>query len=156
MDKLQILRYYLGIFGVLSIVTSIVIPLFFPHFLWSPRNIPQEVMISSISIATGLVMIVIARNPANHKSFIDFVIIVNLSHAGVMVLFAENIYHLAIDSAFVGLMGILPLIWYPWKLTDFLKYSLHVVHIVPRAYVTGTVHLREILILNLKPSYFGV
>ena len=122
MDKLQLMKYYLVIFGVLSIVSSIVIPLFFPHFLWQPRNIPQEVMISSIYSSIGIVMIIIARNPANHKSFIDFLIIVNVLHAVVMVVFAETIYHLVIDSAFIGFLGVLPLILYPWKLADLFKY----------------------------------
>lgn len=122
MDKIDFMKSYLIIFGTLSILTSIIIPIFFPQFLWQPTNISQEIMISSIYIAMGVVMIYTTKNPKNLEAFIDFLITTNVSHAAVMTLFAENIYHLLVDSLFVGLMGILPLLFYPWKRTKILKY----------------------------------
>lgn len=79
----------------------------------SKKNIPEELMISAIDIAMGVVMISIARNPEKHKSFVDFLIIANLFHAGIVVLLAQNVYHIFIDALFIGLVEILPLILYP-------------------------------------------
>lgn len=79
-------------------------------------------MISSVYVAMGIVMICAARNPEGNKAFVDFLIIANTLHAATMTFFAVNIYHLLIDSLFIGLMGILPLILYSWKLTKFSRY----------------------------------
>ncbi|MCW4040692.1 MAG: hypothetical protein NWE83_08070 [Candidatus Bathyarchaeota archaeon] len=121
MNKILLLRYYFLVFGMLSIATAIIIPWFFPQFLWEPRNIPQELMISCLYIAMGIVMVASASDPVKHKGFIDFIILANVLHAGVMIVVAENIFHLVVDALFIGLMGILPLGLYPWKRTQFLR-----------------------------------
>lgn len=74
-------------------------------------------------MAMGIVMIMVARSPENHKSFIDFLIVSNLLHALVMVIFARKPSHIYIDSGFIGIMGIIPLILYPWPIRKFLTYS---------------------------------
>ena len=124
MDKEKALKFYLYTFGFLNVfLISFTIPLLFRDLLiWSPRNIPNEMMISITYFMMGVVMLLIARKPSSHKAFIDFVVIANIFHAAVMAIFAQNIYHIVIDALLIALMGILPLIFYPWGLKKFLRY----------------------------------
>ena len=97
--------------------------LFGDLILWQPRNIPVEIMISVIYFAMGIIMIVSAGNPLRHKSFLDFVIIANILHAIVMVVYAKNFLHLIVDAIPIGLMGVLPLLFYPWGLSKIFRYQ---------------------------------
>lgn len=123
MNKEESLKYYLVIFGLFNIfIFAFIIPLFFGDFLlWSPRNFPTEMMIGSINLAMGMIMLLVAQNPMGHKSFIDFIVISNVFHAIVMFVYAQNIIHI-FDAIAVCLIGVLPLLIYPWGLRDFLKY----------------------------------
>ncbi len=121
MNKEKILKYYLIIFGMLNLtMLSFGVLLFADLLLWTPRNIPTEIMISSIYFAMGIFMILCSRNPISHKSFIDFIIIANIFHAIVMFLYAENLMHIG-DAIVIGALGVLPLLFYPWGLRKFLK-----------------------------------
>jgi len=80
-------------------------------------------MISVIYFAMGIIMIVSAGNPLRHKSFLDFVIIANILHAIVMVVYAKNFLHLIVDAIPIGLMGVLPLLFYPWGLSKIFRYQ---------------------------------
>ena len=122
--KTKYLKRYLLIFGLLNIfVISFTIPLLFGDWLlWEPRNLAVEMMMSSIYLAMGIVMVLIARNPLPHKAFIDFLVIANLAQAFVMQIFSENIWHLVFDVGAIALMGALPLVFYPWGLRRFLRY----------------------------------
>lgn len=121
--KTRWLKYYLITFGLLNIlVISFTVPLFLGDLLfWQPRNLPDEMMLSSIYLAMGLVMVVAARNPMAHKSFIDFLITANLVHAFVMLLFAQNLWHI-LDVLTIGCLGGMPIFFYPWGLRQFLRY----------------------------------
>ena len=122
MNKLDLLRSYLYIAGIFAIF---VIPLgavvFGDTILWTPRNIPTEMMMNSIFVAMGIVMILTARNPMVHKAFVDFIILSNIFHAVVMLIFAQNVLHVVVDVVIVGAMGGLPLLFYPWGLNNFFK-----------------------------------
>jgi hypothetical protein len=122
--KTRYLRGYLLIFGLLNIfVISFTIPLLFGDWLlWEPRNQAVEMMMSSIYLAMGIVMMLIARDPLPHKAFIDFLVIANLGHAFVMLIFSETIWQLVFDVGAIALMGALPLFFYPWGLQQFLRY----------------------------------
>ena len=122
--KTRYLRGYLLIFGLLNIfVISFTIPLLFGDWLlWEPRNQAVEMMMSSIYLAMGIVMMLIARDPLPHKAFIDFLVIANLGHAFVMLIFSEIIWQLVFDVGAIALMGALPLFFYPWGLRQFLRY----------------------------------
>jgi len=122
MNKIKLLRYYLYVFGFGNLFLLSFSPILFGDILlWSPRNIPTELMIGSIYFAMGIIMLMTAKNPLSHKSFVDFVVVANIFHAIVMILFAQNIFHLG-DAALIGLMGVLPLLFYPWSLKNFLRY----------------------------------
>jgi len=123
MKKEESLRYYLIIFGLFNIfILAFIIPLFFGDILlWSPRNLPTDMMIGSINLAMGMIMLLVAQNPMRHKSFIDFIIISNVFHAIVMFVYAQNIMHI-FDAMTVCSIGVLPLLFYPWSLRDFLRY----------------------------------
>ena len=73
MDKIKLLKIYFWVFGLLNIfVISFTVPLVFGDlFLWHPRNIPTEMMMSVIYLAMGIIMIVCAKSPEKHKSFAD-------------------------------------------------------------------------------------
>ena len=122
--KTKYLKQYLLIFGLLNIfVISFTVPLLLGDWLlWEPRNLAVEMMMSSIYLAMGIVMVLIARNPLPHKAFIDFLVVANLGHAFVMLIFSENIWQLVFDFGVIALMGALPLFFYPWGLRQFLRY----------------------------------
>ena len=123
-NKAKYLRYYLLIFGLLNIfVISFTVPLLLGDWLlWEPRNFAVEMMMRSIYLTMGIVMVRIAKNPLPHKAFIDFLVIANLAHAFVMLIFTENIWQLIVDVGVITLMGALPLFFYPWGLRQFLRY----------------------------------
>ena len=118
------MKYYFWTFGLLNIfVISFTAPILFGDLLlWQPRNMPVEMMISVIYFAMGIIMILSAGNPLAHKSFLDFVIIANILHAIIMILYAKNFLHLIMDAIPIGIMGMLPLLFYPWGLGKFLRY----------------------------------
>ena len=70
-------------------------------------------------------MLTAARQPESSKTFLDFVILGNMLHALTMVLFLENFFQLIFDVVTIGAMGLLPLLFYPWKLKKFLKPQNH-------------------------------
>ena len=119
--KTLYLKAYLYLFGFMNIFIVPTIPVIFGDvFLWQPRNIPTEVMMASLYLAMGVVMIFAARSPEKHKAFIDFLVIANILHAMVMLVAAQNILQIMLDVLPIGLMGILPLVFYPWGLRNFL------------------------------------
>jgi hypothetical protein len=118
----RFLKYYLYISGFASAIVITTVPVIFGDtFLWQPRNIPTEIMMASIYLAMGIIMILVARKPLKNKAFIDFVILANTLHAGVMLYFAHNPAHIVLDVIPIGLMGLLPLLMYPWGLRNFLR-----------------------------------
>jgi hypothetical protein len=95
MNKIKFLKYYLYVFGFANLFLLSFGPILLGDLLlWSPRNIPTELMIASIYFAMGIIMLITAKNPFSHKSFVDFVVVANIFHAIVMIIFAQNIFHL--------------------------------------------------------------
>jgi len=39
-----------------------------------------------------------------------------------MVVFAENLAQLVVDVGFIGLMGLILLVLYPWGIKNFFRY----------------------------------
>lgn len=116
------LSIYLSVFGFASIFLITTIPIIWGDLLlWHPRNVPTEIMIASIYLAMGIIMILIAKKPLVHKSFIDFLILANLFHALVMLVFSRNFIQVLFDVIPIGLMGLIPLIIYPWQIVNFLR-----------------------------------
>ncbi len=107
------------------VIVALAAPLMFrDQLLWNPRNVPDETMISAIYFAMGVVMICAARAPQAHKSLVDFVILANLLHAAVMLVYAERPLHIAVDVSSIGILGAVPLFIYPWGLRSFLRYPI--------------------------------
>lgn len=125
MVKTRLLKIYFVMFGLLNIlVISFTVPLVFgDQLLWHPRNIPDEMMLSVLYLAMGIVMLMAAGKPEGHKAFLDFVILGNTLHAAVMLVYAEHALHLIFDVGAVGAMGVAPLFFYPWGLRRFLRYA---------------------------------
>jgi hypothetical protein len=120
-SKTLYLKAYLYLFGFLNIFIVSTIPVIFGDvFLWQPRNIPTEIMIASLYLSMGVVMVFAARKPEKHKAFVDFLIIANILHASVMLVTAQNILQIVLDVFLIGAMGVLPLLFYPWGLRNFL------------------------------------
>jgi len=124
MDKPRLLKLYSWIFGLVNVfIISFTVPLDLGDlFLWHPRNVPDEMMISAIDLAMGILMICSTNHPLVHKSFLDFVIIANIFHAFVMLIYAKNLHHVLFDVVTVGTMGALPLFFYPRGPKSFLGY----------------------------------
>ena len=121
-SKERYLSIYLYGFGFVSIFLITTIPIIWGDLLlWHPRNIPTEIMIAGIYLAMGIVMVLTARKPLPQKSFVDFLILANLVHAVIMLVTARNIYQIIFDVIPIGLMGLIPLLIYPWKIRNFLK-----------------------------------
>lgn len=121
MVKTRLLKIYLTMFGLLNVfVISFTVPLAFgEQLLWHPRNIPNEMMLSVLYLAMGIVMLLAARNPEEHQAFLDFVIIGNTLHAVVMLVHAQHALHVILDVGAVGAMGVALLFFYPWGLGVF-------------------------------------
>ena len=120
-NKTQFLKSYLYIFGFLNIFIVSTIPVIFGDvFLWQPRNLPTEIMMASLYFSMGVVMVFAARNPEKHKSFVDFLVLGNILHALVMLITVQNATQIMLDVIPIGLMGILPLFFYPWEIRNFL------------------------------------
>lgn len=120
LERRTLLRIYLYVFGLAHLVANPILPLFGDHLLWSPRNIPTEIMMSGIYVAMSVVMLLSAKEPEKHKAFVDFVILANVVHGIIMLVLAQNVAHL-VDAAVVGLTGVLPLFFYPWGLKNLLR-----------------------------------
>ena len=121
-NKEKNLSIYLYVFGLASIFLITTIPFIWGDLLlWHPRNTPTEIMIAGIYFAMGVVMVLTAKKPSNQKSFIDFLILANLVHALIMIITARNIYQIIFDVIPIGLMGLIPLIVYPWNIRNFLR-----------------------------------
>jgi hypothetical protein len=115
------LKWYLYLLGFSNIFLVSTLPVIFGDvFLWQPRNLPTEIMMASLYFAMGLVMVFAARKPEQHKAFVDFLVIANVLHAGVMLLTAQNTLQIFLDVIPIGVMGLLPLSIYPWGLKNFL------------------------------------
>jgi len=105
-------------------VTSVGIPVFWgDELLWQPRNFPTDLMVGSMYMAMGIIMVLIAKQPKEHKSFIDFIVIANILHALVMIFYAQKPSHIYLDSTFMFAMGMIPLFIYPWPIRKFLRYK---------------------------------
>ena len=123
MSRTQYLSFCLRLFGIANILTAFTIPIFFGDILlWKPRNLPTELMVGSLYFAMGIVMLVAARAPLEHRAFLEFAILGNIFHAVVMVVFAENPAQLIVDVGFIGLMGLILLALYPWEIKNFLRH----------------------------------
>ena len=123
--KQRWLRYYLLVFGLLNIlVVSFTVPIFFgDQVLWHPRNVPDEMMLSVLYLAMGVVMVAAARDPMDHKALVD-VVLGNVLHALVMVVYAEHALHIVLDVVGIGAMGVIPLFVYPWGVRRFLRMAV--------------------------------
>jgi hypothetical protein len=120
-NKHTYLKIYLITFGILNIFIVSTIPVIFGDvFLWRPRNLPTEIMIASLYFAMGVVMIFAARCPEKHKIFVDYLVIANILHALVMLVTIQYPMQILLDVLPIGAMGILPLLFYPWGLRNFL------------------------------------
>ena len=78
-------------------------------------------MIAGTYVTMGIVMIAVAPAPRKHKAFIDFLILANLLHAAIMIATARDILQIVVDVVPIGSMGILPLIFYPWGIKNYLR-----------------------------------
>jgi len=122
-EQNTISKLFLRFFGIANILTAFTIPIFFGDvLLWKPRNLPTELMVGSLYFAMGIVMLVAARAPIEHRTFLEFVILGNIFHAIVMALFAEDSVQLVLDVGFIGLMGFILLALYPWGIKNFLRH----------------------------------
>jgi cadmium resistance protein CadD (predicted permease) len=79
-------------------------------------------MVGSIYFALGVIMVLVAKTAENHKALVDFLIIGNFLHCIIMIVYAQTAVHVLIDAGFIGLMGLIPLVLYPWGLKKFLRY----------------------------------
>ncbi|MHA2065131.1 MAG: hypothetical protein ACXABY_12210 [Candidatus Thorarchaeota archaeon] len=122
MDKEKLLSYYFYLFGLLSLTVISIGPYFLgDELLWQPRNLPTEIMMSSIYFSIGIVMILAAKAPTEHKLFVDFLILSNTIHAAIMIIFAQNVLQIIVDAGMIGVMGILPVVFYPWGLRNLFQ-----------------------------------
>ena len=122
-QKLRRLTLFLYGFGFTNIATAFTVPLFFAEsLLWQPRSLATDLMVGSLYLALGIVMVSAAKRPEQHKALIDFIILSSLLHGAVMVVFAQQPLHIAIDALFLGLMGLIPLWAYPWPRHQLLRF----------------------------------
>jgi hypothetical protein len=96
--KISYLKIYLFVFGLFNVFIVSTVPIIFGDlFLWKPRNIPTEIMMASLYFTMGIVMLFATRNPEGSKLFIDFLVIANIIHAVVMLIFIQNSIQLFLE-----------------------------------------------------------
>lgn len=117
----RLLTFYLYIGGLVNIFIVTWLPFVLAEkMLWTPRNLADEMMIAGIHLAMGIVMIAAARHPTERKAFVDFLVVANLLHALIMMVMAQNIWQILLDALPIALMGVVPLLIYPWGLRNFI------------------------------------
>jgi len=115
------LKILLVVVGALLIVT--VIP--FVQTLWQSGRADAEPTMSCLYVTLGILLLLAARNPWEHRSLIAFAAWSSLAHASVMILQsfrdpAERI-HLGIGSAAFGVIGPALLALAPGRQSGALK-----------------------------------
>lgn len=123
MNKEKYFKVYLYVFGTLNVLTAFSIPMLFGNqLLWQPRNFPTDLMVGCLYFAMGIIMLLVSKTPMKHKAFVDFIIIGNILHSSIMLAYAQTLWHIVLDASFIGAMGLIPLVLYPWGLKTFLRY----------------------------------
>jgi hypothetical protein len=106
LNREKALKILLVVVGVLFVAT--VIPLV--QTLWQSRQADAEPMMFSLYVTLGILLLLAARNPWEHRSLIMFAAWSSLAHASVMTLQlfrdAGERIHLGIGSAAFGVIGL--------------------------------------------------
>jgi hypothetical protein len=121
MNREKTLKVLLVVVGLLFIAT--VIPL--AQSLWQSRQADAEPMMFSLYVTLGILLLLAARNPAEHRSLIAFAAWSSLAHASVMFIQsfrdAGERIHLGSGSAAFAVIGIALLALAPGKPSRELK-----------------------------------
>lgn len=121
MNREKALKGLLVVVGLLFIAT--VIPL--AQSLWQSRQADAEPMMFSLYVTLGILLLLAARNPAEHRSLIAFAAWSSLAHASVMFIQsfrdAGERIHLGSGSAAFAVIGIALLALAPGKSSRELR-----------------------------------
>ena len=121
MNREKTLKVLLVVVGVLFIAT--VIPL--GQSLWQSRQADAEPMMFSLYVTLGILLLLAARNPAEHRSLIAFAAWSSLAHASVMFIQsfrdAGERIHLGSGSVAFAVIGIALLALAPGRPSRELK-----------------------------------
>jgi hypothetical protein len=121
MNREKALKGLLVVVGLLFIAT--VIPL--TQSLWLSHQADAEPMLFSLYVTLGILLLMAARNPAEHRSLIAFAAWSSLAHASVMFIQsfrdAGERIHLGSGSAAFAVIGIALLALAPGKPSRELK-----------------------------------
>ena len=80
------LKLALRVFGVIFIVGVYIMMMVWPAgWGWEPRQAEYEQMIVGVYAVMGIFMLIAANNPAEHRSFIWFVVWSSAAHAAIML-----------------------------------------------------------------------
>jgi len=80
------LKLALRVFGAIYIVGVYIMMTIWPEgWGWEPRQAEYEQMIIGVYAVMGVFMILAARNPGEHRSFIWFVVWSSAAHAVIML-----------------------------------------------------------------------
>src|SRR5579862_4436581 len=115
MNREKTLKVLLVVVGLLFIAT--VIPL--AQSLWQSRQADAEPMMFSLYVTLGILLLLAARNPAEHRSLIAFSAWSSLAHASVMFIQsfrdAGERIHLLFGVALFGIIGLILIVFTPAK-----------------------------------------
>ena len=115
---LKIVLVVVGLFFTATVIRVV-------QVLWQSSQADAEPMLFSLYFTLGILLLLAARNPAEHRSLIAFTAWSSLAHATVMLIqsfrdAAERI-HLGSGVAFFALIGIALLALAPGKPSHELK-----------------------------------
>src|ERR1700751_179907 len=121
MNREKTLKILLVVVGLFFTATVLRVA----QVLWQSPQADAEPMLFSLYVTLGILLLLAARNPFEHRSLIAFAAWSSLAHASVMTIQsfrdpAERI-HLGIGSAAFGLIGLALLVLGPWKQSRALK-----------------------------------
>jgi len=121
MNREKILKILLVVVGLFFTATVIRVV----QVLWQSARADAEPMLFSLYVPLGILLLMAARNPSEHRSLIAFTAWSSLAHASVMFIqsfrdAAERV-HLGLGTAFFAIIGIALLALAPSRQSRELK-----------------------------------
>ena len=121
MNREKVLKILLVVVGLFFTATVIRVA----QVLWQSHQADAEPMLFSLYVTLGILLLLAARNPSEHRSLIAFAAWSSLAHASVMTVQsfrdASERMHLGIGSAFFAVIGLALLALSPGKHSRDLK-----------------------------------
>ena len=120
----EALQAYLRIAGLFCLIVapSLAVFSYMNYYLATPFDVMMEVMLAVFYVGLGAIMLLVSSHPMEHKSFIDFIIVSNVSLGAFALMFGNSWGHMSAVTFIAAVLAGVPLKCYPWAAKLFLRY----------------------------------